>query len=89
MNNGVLATTAVRFFRRWGWLYTIPALLVAYSRVYCGSHWPSDVLVSALLGMVFAWLLTDALARLYCSAGPRWFPRTYRRHPELIPTSRA
>ena len=38
-------------FRRWGWLLFLPAILVAYSRVYVGSHWPLDVLVSCLLGL--------------------------------------
>jgi undecaprenyl-diphosphatase len=85
MNNAVIATTAVLFFRRWGWLYSIPAVLVAYSRVYCGSHWPSDVVVSAALGVVFAWLLAQLYGRLYRRLGPRWFPDWFGRHPELVP----
>jgi undecaprenyl-diphosphatase len=85
MNNAVIATTAALFFRRWGWLYAIPAALVAYSRVYCGLHWPSDVVVSAALGAVFAWLLAQLYGRLYQRLGPRWFPDWFRRHPELIP----
>lgn len=84
-NNAVIATTAVLFFRRWGWLYAVPAALVAYSRVYCGSHWPSDVIASAALGVLFAWLLARLYARLYQRLGPRWFPDWYRRHPDLIP----
>ncbi|MBV9998787.1 MAG: phosphatase PAP2 family protein [Verrucomicrobia bacterium] len=85
MNNAVIATTAVLFFRRWGWLYAAPAALVAYSRVYCGSHWPSDVAVSAALGIVFAWLLAQIYGRLYQGLGPRWFADWFRRHPDLIP----
>jgi undecaprenyl-diphosphatase len=42
--------------------YSIYALgiyvfLVAYSRVYLGVHFPSDVLCGALLGLVIGWLL--------------------------------
>lgn len=85
MNNAVIATTAVLFFRRWGRLYAVPAALVAYSRVYCGSHWPSDVVVSAALGAVFAWLLAQLYGRVYQRLAPRWFPDWFRRHPELIP----
>jgi undecaprenyl-diphosphatase len=84
MNNAVIATTAVLFFGRWGWLYAVPALLVAYSRIYCGSHWPSDVAVSAALGVVFAWGLAHLFGHLYQWAGLRWFPHWCRRYPELI-----
>jgi len=85
MNNAVIATSAVLFFRRWGWLCAVPAALVAYSRVYCGSHWPSDVVLSAGLGVVFALLLAKLYGRLYRRLGPKWFPDWFRRHPELIP----
>ena len=32
------------------------AALIAYSRVYCGVHYPSDVLVGALVGVLMAFL---------------------------------
>ena len=35
----------------------IYVFLVAYSRVYLGVHFPSDVLCGALLGLVIGWLL--------------------------------
>ena len=89
MNNAVVATTAALFFRRWGFLCWLPAALVAYSRVYCGSHWPSDVAVSLLLGAAFALLLVRGFARLYRALGPRWWRSAYRRHPELIPKAPA
>jgi undecaprenyl-diphosphatase len=87
MNNAVVATTAARFFRRWGWWYTLAAALVAYSRVYCGSHWPSDVLASAALGIVFALLLIQLFAALYQAVGLRFFPGFHSKHPRLIPAS--
>jgi undecaprenyl-diphosphatase len=31
-------------------------LLVVVGRVYGGKHWPSDVLVGAILGVLAAWL---------------------------------
>jgi undecaprenyl-diphosphatase len=34
------------------------ATLIAYSRVYCGVHYPSDVLVGALVGTVMALLIS-------------------------------
>jgi undecaprenyl-diphosphatase len=30
--------------------------LTAYSRVYCGYHFPSDIIVGGLLGYLFGWL---------------------------------
>lgn len=32
------------------------ALFIGYSRVYCGVHYPSDVLGGALLGLGWAWI---------------------------------
>jgi undecaprenyl-diphosphatase len=32
------------------------AALIAYSRVYCGVHYPSDVLVGAIVGVLMAYL---------------------------------
>ncbi len=50
VNNFCAAVVLACFYRWRGALYFLPATLVAYSRVYVGSHWPSDVAVSAVLG---------------------------------------
>jgi undecaprenyl-diphosphatase len=85
VNNSVLATLAILFFGRWGALYAIPALLICYSRIYCGSHWPSDVLISMFAGVGFALSCYVLLAYLYRRVTPRWFPRFYSLHPQLVP----
>ncbi len=83
-NNFALAASLLIFFRRWGWLYLIPATLVAYSRVYVGSHYPSDILVASILGAGCAFLVIALLESAWRHLGPRHAPRLYRAHPSLI-----
>jgi len=83
-NNFALATVVAVFYRRRGWLAFLPASLVAYSRIYVGSHWPLDVLVSCFLGAGIAFLVMAAMEACWRRWGPRVFPILSSRHPSLI-----
>lgn len=63
-NSFAFATAVYRYFPSAG-AYLFPvAAVIAFSRVYIGVHWPSDVLVGALYGVLCALLVTSAEDRI-------------------------
>ncbi len=85
VNTISVALLTACFYRRRGWLAFIPALLVGYSRIYTGAHWPSDIVTSILLGLGSTLLLLCALEWLWRNAGARLLPAVHRAHPSLRP----
>jgi membrane-associated phospholipid phosphatase len=80
------AGTAVAFvfYRRSLWLLLPLTLLIAFSRVYLGVHYPSDVLVGALLGLSYAALVLLIAEKAWQTVGRRWFPIWWAELPSLV-----
>jgi undecaprenyl-diphosphatase len=63
------ATVIALFFRRLGLPMYLLAAAVAYSRVYVGAHWPSDIPPSIALGLVVGYGVVWAINR-WTKLGP-------------------
>jgi undecaprenyl-diphosphatase len=81
------ATVLTAFYRwRGAWLY-VPAALVALSRVATGSHWPTDIVVSAIGSVAVSLLLLTVYSWLWRKFAPRVVPALAATHPQLIATA--
>jgi len=71
------------YYRRVAWALVPVAVGVAFSRMYNGVHYPSDVLAGALLGLGLGRFGLVGLDRLWRRLGPRAFPLWHRQLPSL------
>ncbi len=79
-----LATILTAFYGRRGALFFLPAALVAVSRVSTGSHWPSDVIFTAMLSILLTMILLRIFGWLWEKFSPRIVPSLASLHPKLI-----
>lgn len=52
-----LAMTLGLYYKRWRWLFYFWAASIAFAQVYVGVHYPLDVIVGAILGLLIAYLV--------------------------------
>jgi undecaprenyl-diphosphatase len=84
MNTLALALAGAAFFGWRAWPLFAIAALVAYSRIYVGSHWPSDVLTSLFLGAGSSLLLLALAEAVWKKRGAVFLPRIHAQHPALF-----
>jgi membrane-associated phospholipid phosphatase/4-amino-4-deoxy-L-arabinose transferase-like glycosyltransferase len=75
------------YYRRSVWFMLPAALVVSFSRIYNGVHYPSDVLVGAILGAGYAAAGVWSLNAFWQWAGQKWFPLWWTTLPSLLAPS--
>jgi membrane-associated phospholipid phosphatase len=78
------AMVAFLYYRRSIWFMLPLAVLVSFSRVYNGVHYPSDVLAGAVLGAGYAVAVVLLVNSLWQWVGRTWFPLWWERMPSLL-----
>lgn len=59
-NNFAMAVVLTHFYKKWTWLFFTLASLVAFSRVYTGVHYFSDIVGGAIFGTIMAIIILQA-----------------------------
>ena len=83
-NTTAAALIAALLWRRRGWLAFIPVLIVSYSRVYTGAHWPSDIFAGICVGLAAGLLALLFAEWVWRQWGTRIAPRIASQNPTLL-----
>ena len=72
------------FYRRSLFFMLPMALLVSFSRIYNGVHYPADVVAGAIVGLGTAAATLWTLEAFWNTAAKRWFPIWWERMPTVL-----
>lgn len=78
------AMVAFLFYRRTAWVMFPLATAVGFSRIANGVHYPSDIVVGAVLGMGAGLAVVFVLNALWRFIGAKWFPLWHAQLPTLV-----
>ena len=81
------AMVAFLFYRRSAWVMFPLAAAVGFSRISNGVHYPSDVVIGAILGMGTGFAVLFGLNGLWRFIGAKWFPLWHAQLPSLVPNA--
>ena len=59
-----LALVIFYFSKKWGWRFFIAAALMGLARIFIGVHWPTDILLGAVVGLLSAFLIKKLLPKI-------------------------
>lgn len=82
LNATTLGLTFALFFRVRLWL--LLPILMAWSRVYTGAHWPSDVLASLGFGITFNFVLILVAEKIWRKLLPKYRKEWIQRWPVFL-----
>jgi len=66
---------------RWPW-YLVA--LAGLGRIYTGDHYPTDVLASIPLSMLYTWVIAQIANSIWRKVGPKYFPKLFARMPSFL-----
>ena len=69
VNNFAAAILFSFFFKKWFWMFISFAIIISYSRIYVGLHYPSDVMGGAMMGIACAFIILG-LWKVLCQHVP-------------------
>lgn len=47
------------------WIFYLLAILISFSRIYLGKHYPLDVLIGSVLGLVIGWAVITLYNKMH------------------------
>lgn len=60
-----LSTIVYFYNKKAGLFFFLASFLISIARVFSGIHWPSDIVVGALVGIISGWLIQKFLKKIH------------------------